>query len=83
MAYRSSQARGQIGAAAASLHHSHSNTGSEPHLQPTPQHHDRNSVNYFLKIEVKSREFPSWLSKNESDWEPRGCGFDPWSSLVG
>ena len=37
MAYRSSLARGQIGAVAASLHHSHSNAGSEPHLQPTPQ----------------------------------------------
>ena len=36
-AYGSAQARGQIGAAAASLHHSHSNTGSQPHLQPTPQ----------------------------------------------
>ena len=33
----SSQARGQIGAAAASLHHSHSNIRSRPHLQPTPQ----------------------------------------------
>ena len=32
-----SQARGPIGAAAASLHHSHSNVGSKPHLQPTPQ----------------------------------------------
>ena len=32
VAYGSSQARGQIGAAAASLHHSHSNEGSEPHL---------------------------------------------------
>ena len=29
-----SQARGQIEAVAASLHHS--NVGSEPHLQPTP-----------------------------------------------
>ena len=29
--------RGRIRAAAASLHHSHSNTGSESHLQPTPQ----------------------------------------------
>ena len=28
---------GQIGAAAASLHHSHSTAGSEPSLQPTPQ----------------------------------------------
>ena len=34
MAYRGSQARGQIGASAASLHHSHSNAGSELHLQP-------------------------------------------------
>ena len=33
----SSQGRGQIRAAAASLHHSHSNTGSELCLQPTPQ----------------------------------------------
>ena len=36
-AYGSFQARGLIGAVAASLHHSHSNTGSELHLQPTPQ----------------------------------------------
>ena len=37
MAYGGFQARGQIGAVAASLHHRHSNAGSEPHLQPTPQ----------------------------------------------
>ena len=37
MAYESTQARGQIGATAASLHHSYSNLGSEPHLWPTPQ----------------------------------------------
>ena len=36
-AYGGSQARGRIGAAAASLHWSHSNLGSEPCLQPTPQ----------------------------------------------
>ena len=35
--YGSSQARGQIGAAAASSRHSHSNIRSESHLQPTPQ----------------------------------------------
>ena len=35
--YGSSQARGRIGAAAASLPHSHINVGSEPHLCPTPQ----------------------------------------------
>ena len=37
VAYGCSQVRGQIGAAAASLHHSHSNAGSELHLWPTPQ----------------------------------------------
>ena len=36
-AYGSSQARGQIGAAAASLRHSHSKAESKHHLQPTPQ----------------------------------------------
>ena len=30
-AYGGSQARGLIGTVAAGLHHSHSNTGSEPH----------------------------------------------------
>ena len=37
VAYGGSQVRGQIRAIAARLYHSHSNTGSEPHLQPTPQ----------------------------------------------
>ena len=37
MAYGGSQARGQIGASAAGLHHSHSKAGSEPSLQPTSQ----------------------------------------------
>ena len=37
MAYGGSQARGLIGAVATSLHQSHSNSGSEPRLQPTPQ----------------------------------------------
>ena len=36
-AYGGSQPRGQIGAAAAGLHHSHSNAEFEPHLRPTPQ----------------------------------------------
>jgi len=36
-AYGGSQARGWIGAAAASLYHSHSNTRFEPRLWPTPQ----------------------------------------------
>ena len=37
VAYGGSQARGRIGAVATSLRHSHSNAGSEPRLQPTPQ----------------------------------------------
>ena len=37
MAYGGSQARGLIGAVAAGLRQRHSNAGSEPHLQPTPQ----------------------------------------------
>ena len=37
VAYGGSQARGQIGAVATGLCQSHSNAGSEPRLQPTPQ----------------------------------------------
>ena len=37
VAYGGSQARVLIKAAAAGLRHSHSNAGSEPRLQPTPQ----------------------------------------------
>ena len=36
-AYGGSQASGPIGAIATSLRQSHSNAGSEPCLQPTPQ----------------------------------------------
>ena len=36
-AHGGSQARGRIGTVAAGLHHSHSNAGSEPRLQPTPR----------------------------------------------
>ena len=36
-AYGGSQARGPIGAVATSLRQGHSNAGSEPHLQLTPQ----------------------------------------------
>ena len=38
-AHGSFLARGQIGAIAPGLHHSHSYTGSEPCLRPTPQLH--------------------------------------------
>ena len=35
--YAGAQARGPVGAVAAGLRQSHSNVGSEPRLQPTPQ----------------------------------------------
>ena len=37
MEYGGSRARGLVGAVAAGLCYSHSNAGSEPHLQPTTQ----------------------------------------------
>ena len=37
VAYGGSQARDRIGAVASDLRQSHSNAGSEPRLQPTPQ----------------------------------------------
>ena len=37
VAYGGSQARGPIGAVATGLRQGHSNAGSEPRLQPTPQ----------------------------------------------
>ena len=37
VAYGGSQARGQIGAVAAGLHHRHSNARSKARLHPTPQ----------------------------------------------
>ena len=37
VAYGGSQARGRIGDIATGLRQSHSNEGSKPHLQPTPQ----------------------------------------------
>ena len=37
LAHGGSQARGPIRAESASLHHSHSNAGSKPHLRPAPQ----------------------------------------------
>ena len=44
-AYGSSQARDQIGAAAASLHYSHGNRGSEPCLDPHHSSRQRQILN--------------------------------------
>ena len=47
VAYGSSQARDRIGAAAASLHHSHSNARSKPRLGPTPAHSSARSLTHW------------------------------------
>ena len=57
------QARGQIWAAAAGLHHSHSSAGSEPCLRTTPQ------------LTVTARSLTHWAKtgiKPSSSWIPVG-----------
>ena len=51
--YGGSQARCQIGAVAAGLHHSHSNARSEPRLQPTPQHGNTRSLTHWARPGIK------------------------------
>ena len=36
-----------------------------------------------LEAKEPRLEFPLWLSRNESDWYPWGCGFNPWLCSVG
>ena len=54
-AYKGSQARGLIGAAAASLYHSQSNMGSKPHLRPTPQLTATQDLNSLSKARDRTR----------------------------
>ena len=54
-AYGGSQARDQIRATAASLYHSHSNIGSEPYLQTTPQLKARWILNPLSKTRDQTR----------------------------
>ena len=53
VAYGGSQARGRIGAVATGL--PHSNTGSEPCLQPTPQLKQRPILNRTFNLMVPNR----------------------------
>ena len=77
-AYGSSQARGRIGAVAAGLHQSHSNSGSELRLRPTPHsshnagswtHWSRPGVEYTSRILLDA----IWICFS---WTARGnlCG---------
>ena len=52
-AYGGSQARGRIRPVAAGLHHSHSNTGSELHLWPTPQLTATRSLTHWARPGIK------------------------------
>ena len=53
--YGGSQARGQIGATAAGLRHSHSNAGPEPRLQPTPHSWQSWILNPLSKARDRTR----------------------------
>ena len=53
VAYVSSPAKFQIGVTAAGLHHSHSNTGSEPRMQATPQSSQQHQI---LNLLSKARD---------------------------
>ena len=55
MAHGGSQARGLIGAVATGLRQSHSNAGSEPRLQPTPQLTATRIVNPLSKGRDRTR----------------------------
>ena len=61
MAYGSSQARGQIRAAAACLQHSHSNTGSKPHLDPHHSSGQHQILNPPSKARDQLNPMSSWI----------------------
>ena len=59
-AYGSSQVRGRIRATALGLHHSHSNTRSEPHLGPyTAAHGNARSLTHWAKPGTEPES--SWI----------------------
>ena len=59
MAYGSSQTRGPIGAAAASLYHSHDNVGSEPHAAYTTAHGNDGSLTHWSRPGIEPSS--SWI----------------------
>ena len=75
VAYGSSQARGQIRAAAAGLHHRHSNAGSEPHLWPLPG--NARSLTHQVSPVIKpiASQTPCWMLNLLSHNGNSLCGF--------
>ena len=67
-AYTGSQARGQIGATAAGSCHSHSNSESESHLQPTA-HGNTGSLTHWARPEIKPTS--SWILVRFISAEPQ------------
>ena len=59
IAYGSSQPRGRIRAVAASLCHSHCNTGSKIHLHPTPQLTAARSPTHWMRPGIEPTS--SWI----------------------
>ena len=59
VAYRGSQARGQIRAVVTGLRHSRSNAGSEPFLWPTPHLMATRSLTHRARPEIKPTS--SWI----------------------
>ena len=49
-------------------------------LSTQPPFDSKHAIISFLK---QNQEFPLWLSSNELDKYPWGCGFDPWPRLSG
>ena len=71
VAYGGSQARGQIGAVAAGLHHSHSNARSEPSATYTTTHGNAISLTHWVRPGIKPAS--SWMLVRfiftEPQWE--------------
>ena len=71
-AYGSSQARGQIGAIASGLHHSHSKVGSKPCLQTyTTAHGNARSPTHWIRPGIKHPILmdTSWIVSTAPQWE--------------
>ena len=71
--YWSSQARQPIGAAAAGLHHSHSNARSELHLWPTAAYGKTRSSPHWAGSEIEL--VSSWILVGFVTAEPKNCHF--------
>ena len=51
-------------------------------IRSEPATWSRHTAAFVFKILI-ILEFLLWLSGNEPDWHPWGCGFDPWPLSVG